>query len=316
MIKSILPANEAHWLKLRETDITSTESSALFNCSPYCTKFELWHRKKKNLASNFEANERTDWGLFLQDGIMAKFSKDNNWESSRKIHYITDTEARLGASFDYDVKTSIPRSDNKNISDVEFGLAEVKNVDSAAFKQGWIVDNDGYVEAPPHIEIQVQQQLMLSKLPFNYILALVGGNRGFMLKRLPNLKIFNAITMAAESFWKSIHDNIEPKPFDVDADFICDLYGYSEKGNLYDARGNNAIAELVALYKEYQQAEVLATTNKKIIKSRILPLIGTADKVLVDGGYSISCGMTETVEIAAQTRSGYRRFAIYGKGDK
>lgn len=309
MIESILPKNEEHWLELRKKDITSTEVSSLFNCSPYATRFELWHRKKKDLPSNFEANERTDWGLFLQDGIAAKFARDNNWKITRKLHYIRDSELRIGSSFDFDLEESTPIEYNSNIFNIQFGLSEVKNVDSLIFKQGWIVDYD-YIEAPPHIELQVQHQMLVSKLPFNYILVLVGGNRGYILKRYPNKNIFEAIIRECKLFWDSIENNIEPKPFDVDAEFISQLYNKTEKGKIFDARGNETIFELSKQYKEYQQEESLASTNKKIIKSRILPLIGEAEKVIVDGGYSISCGNIGECEIPATTRSGYRRFSI------
>lgn len=308
MIESILPDNEAHWLKLREADITSTEIAALFNCSPYCTKFELFHRKKKNLASNFEANERSDWGLFLQDGIMAKFAKDNAWNFSRKLSYIHNTKLKIGASFDYQIEY---KKDNK----FEIGLAEVKNVDGLVFKQGWLVEDD-YVEAPPHIELQAQHQMLCSGLPFNYILALIGGNRGEKLYRTPNEKIFSAILREVELFWKSIEDNVEPEPSEVDSDFICSLYNSSKEGEILDARENETISALASYYKKCQQEESEATARKKAVKAKLLPLIGEASKVLVDGGYSISAGMVAETEVAAYTRKGYRRFSVNGKGDE
>lgn len=315
MIESILPENEAHWLELRKFDITSTEIAALFDCSPYCTKFELWHRKKKNLASNFEANERSDWGLFLQDGIAAKFAKDNNWKMKRKLHYIHNTKLKIGASFDYDIEIATPRSDDKNHFDIEHGLGEVKNVDGLVFKQGWLVEDD-YVEAPPHIELQAQHQMLCSGLPFNYILALIGGNRGEKLYRTPNEKIFSAILREVELFWKSIEDNVEPEPSEVDSDFICSLYNSSKEGEILDARGNETISALAKYYKQCSKEESEAGARKKTVKAKLLPLIGESSKVLVDGGYSISAGMVAETEIEAYTRKGYRRFSVNGKGDE
>lgn len=312
MIESILPENEAHWLDLRKNDITSTEISALFNCSPYCTKFELWHRKKKNLSSNFEENERSSWGLFLQDGIMAKFAKDNNWGFSRKLNYMRNKELRIGASFDFDL---IIKNPNTGEDEYGYGLAEVKNVDGLVFKNGWIVEGD-YIEAPAHIELQAQHQMLCSGLPFNYILSLIGGNRGEKLYRTPNQKIFDAIIRESQLFWKSIEDNIEPEPSEVDADFISSLYNVSDSEKILDARGDKTISALAAYYKTCQQEESDAEKRKKMAKAKLLPLIGTASKVLVDGGYSISAGMVAEAEIESYTRKSYRRFSINGKGDK
>lgn len=313
-MESILPKNEEHWLELRKPNINSTESPALFNCSPYLTKFELWHTKKKNLPSNFEANERTEWGLFLQDGIAAKFAKDNNWKIARNLHYIQIPKFRLGSSFDCTIQILIPRDDDKNHFDIENGLGEVKNVDGLAFKQGWIVEDD-YIEAPAHIEIQAQHQMLVSGLKFNYILALIGGNRGIALRREPNEKIFNAIIKESELFWKSIEENNPPQPSEVDSDFICSLYN-NATGETMDARGNQTISALASYYKSCQKEESDAEKRKKAAKAKLLPLIGTASKVLVDGGYSISAGMIDETEVEAYTRKKYRRFSVNGKGEE
>ncbi len=311
----IHPTNEAHWLELRKPDITSTEISCLFDCSPYATRFELWHRKKKNMETDFEANERTDWGLVLQDSIMSKFAKDNKWVSKRKTEYIRIPDLNIGASFDFDVEISTPRLHEPFICDISVGLAEVKNVDSKVFKDGWIVEDD-YIEAPPHIEFQAQQQMLVSGAPFNYILGLVGGNRGVKLLRTPNQKIFDAIIQRSQEFWKSIQDNNPPPArVEVDYEFISSLYKQANEGEILDARGNSELLILTAEYNKFQKEQSEAEKNKKIAKAKILPLIGTAEKVVVDG-YSISCGETSDVEVVAHTRSGYRGFRVYKKEEK
>ena len=59
---------EAEWLKLRESDVTSSDVAALFGESPYTTEFELYHRKKNGLALAWEDNDRAKWGR--RSGLM------------------------------------------------------------------------------------------------------------------------------------------------------------------------------------------------------------------------------------------------------
>ena len=221
-IEIIQPNDEKQWLELRTKDITSTEVSALFGISPYMTKFELWHRKHRGEVVKFDPNERMKWGTRLQDAIAAGIAEENKWSVMRMTEYIRDPELRAGASFDFSLDTY--ESENS-----EPGLLEIKNVDSLQFKNGWTQDDEGNIEAPLHIEIQVQHQLMVSQRQFAYIGALVGGNKLVLIKRTRDENVIRRIREVIAEFWGTIEANIPPSPdFEKDADFIKDLYKYAE----------------------------------------------------------------------------------------
>src|SRR3990167_5628915 len=97
----IKPTSEADWLSLRTLDITSTEISALFGCSPYSTAFELWHRKKSGVIVQLKENERMFWGTKLQDAIAAGIAEEQGWAIRRMNEYIRNAELRIGSSFDF-----------------------------------------------------------------------------------------------------------------------------------------------------------------------------------------------------------------------
>jgi putative phage-type endonuclease len=180
MIERLKPESEDHWLALRTQDITSTEISALFNLSPYSTYFELWHRKKEAVVVRLEENERMKWGSRLESAIAEGIAEDHGWIVRRMDEYIRDKDMRIGASFDFSIEewkvgTATP--------EYEKGLLEIKNVDSLVFRDGWTQDEDGDLEAPAHIELQVQQQLLLTGRPVVHIGALVGGNKVQMIER-------------------------------------------------------------------------------------------------------------------------------------
>lgn len=302
-IEIIHPSDEAHWLSLRKQDVTSTEVAALFGISPYITAFELWHRKHDNLDVEFDVNERMKWGTRLQDSIAQGIADDNAWKIRRMTEYIRDPELRAGASFDFEFHS---------LGDDE-GILEIKNVDSLAFKDGWLVDGDD-VQAPPHIELQVQQQLMLSGRSAAYIGALIGGNRVVLIKREPDREVIQAIRKKIGEFWTSVCEHREPTPdFGRDSDFIARLYAFAEPGSVFNA--DDRVSKLAFAYKQAAQAVKEATEKKDAAKAEILTLVGSAEKVIGET-FTISAGLTGPTRIEAYDRKGFRNFKISWKKEK
>lgn len=295
-----LPLTREEWLQMRASDITSTEVAALFGCSPYMTKFELWHRKKTRAIVSIEENERMKWGTRLQDSIALGIAEDNRWEVRRMDEYMSDAAARMGASFDFAIEPD--------------GILEIKNVDSMVFKDGWLVSDDN-IEAPPHIEIQLQHQLAVSKRSFGVIGALVGGNRVVLIRREADPDIIASIRKAVAGFWESIDGNIEPKPdFERDSEFIASIYKFAEPGKVLDATGDEEIRKMAAEYKALGDAVKTATGGRDAIKAQLLMRMGDAEKVIGDG-FSISAGMVGPAKVAYE-REGYRLFKINWKKEK
>jgi predicted phage-related endonuclease len=70
--------------EFRSTHVGASECAALFDCSPYLTRFELWHRRKGNIDSpDLSGVERVEWGLRLEPAIIAA-AADRWATSSRK----------------------------------------------------------------------------------------------------------------------------------------------------------------------------------------------------------------------------------------
>jgi len=313
-IEIINPDNEKHWRELRTQDITSTEVAALFGLSPYMTIFELWHRKKnKELVDPFDGNKFTTWGNRLESAIANGIAEDQGWSIRPMTEYIRDTDCRLGASFDYAIYETVEDSFGCHNNDV--GILEIKNVFGMIFQDQWVTE-DKTVEAPPHIEIQVQAQLAVSGKYKAYIGALISGNKVELLHRKADSEVIEKIYEKAEAFWKSIDDNIEPTPdFVKDAEFISKLYMYAQPDKVKDVRENKEIIELAEKYKAAGEVEKSANNLKKSLKSQILMLIDDAEKCIGEG-FSISAGMISPTDIEAYTKKGYRNFRINWKKKK
>lgn len=297
-METIIPASETDWLQLRTKDITSTEVSCLFGCSPYLTSFELWHRKKSGVIPEFTATERTEWGLALQDSIAAKIASQESWTVRRMDEYIRDAELRIGSSFDFAI------SDD--------GLLEIKNVDGLAYRNGWLVEGDN-IEAPPHIELQVQHQMLVSGRQYAYIGALVGGNTLKLIRREPVPSVVSAIKQKVSEFWQSIDSGVEPSPvFPQDAEAVIRLAYYAEPGKIMI--GTQEIAELAAEYKRLGDEMKVRDTTRDALKAQMLLAMGDAERVNGEG-YTISAGITGEAEIS-YTRKAFRNFKVTWRKEK
>lgn len=327
MIETIHPETEEEWLKLRTKDITSSEVAALFGMSSYITEFELYHRKKEGKVVVQEEEEWTKWGKRLQDTIAAGVAEDQNWKIRKMTEYMRDSELRMGASFDFSIESVQPAVKEIPNGTTEIthreaslvypntGLLEIKNVFNMIFKDQWLEDEEGNLEAPPHIELQVQHQLAVSGRSFAYIAALVGGNQLQLIKRLPNEAIIAEMKARVKKFWERV-DAGTPPPVDLnrDAGFISSLYGYAEPGTVYDARDMDVFRDLCVKYKELGDAAKEAESQREAIKTRLLMEIGSSEKVLGDG-FTISAGVVGPCDIAF-TRSGFRLFKVNWKKGK
>lgn len=320
----LTPANEAEWLAMRELDVTSTESSALFGASPYATPYELYFRKRKELPSSFELNDRIIWGSRLEAAIAAGIAEDYGLVVVPFKDYMRIPELRMGASFDYKIVGVVPGfagpSDFIALFDrLGPGLMEVKNVDGLQFKRGWI--NDEAKEAPPHIEFQVQHQMEVSDFGWTVLAPLVGGNQPMPFARLRDAKAGEIIRKRVADFWIRVDSGEEPQPdFTRDGETIAKKY-LSSNGKAVDMADNARLNELAHAY-DVAAVEIRKQTSiKDAAKAEILTIIGGNEKIALAGGWKISAGTVadnagtvvtaDMVGTRINQRSGYRNLRVW-----
>lgn len=325
------PTSKAHWLEMRKKNLNSTEVSALFGCNPYLSEFELWHQKKDQSLPPFEENERMVWGTLLEPAIAERAALKMNWMHRPMKDYYEIPELRLGSSFDFRiVEKNLEKSTPQRVWLDTKATMEIKNVDYMIFHKNWIVEeadadedyNDSAyceIEAPPHIEIQVQVQMIVSGLPKCYLCVLVGGNDLKIIEKNANPEMQKLILDRCAEFWKSI-DNNQPPDIDYqrDASFLIDLYGTADDDSVIALSEHPQADVIKDLVEGYINARENITGHKekmKTYKAQILELIGEIAKVKGDE-WSISAGNIDPTEIKAHVKKGYRNFKITKKSKK
>ena len=312
---TITPASEQDWLAMRKLDVTSTESAALFGMSPYMTHFELWHRKHSGDVPEFKTNERMKWGNRLEAAIAHGIAEEQGWTIEPMKDYLRLPEERIGSSFDFRI-TSLG----------EPAHLEIKNVDYLAFRDGWIEHDDGTIEAPEHIEMQVQHQMMVSGYKRAFIGAFIGGNRGVVIERERDEQVISAIRQRIADFWHSVDAGQEPAPMmPGDAEAVIRLNQYAQPGKILDASADEEIAIRVAEYKALGNQAKDIDERLQALKASLFEAIGDAEKVLLDG-WTISAGIQAetpptliTADMVGTTyggRKGFRNLRINARKSK
>ena len=314
----ILPADEQAWLALRCRDLTSTDIPALFGMSPYKTLFELWHEKRSGERPAFVVSDRMRWGSRLESVIAHGIADDQGWTIRPMKEYSRIPLERLGSSFDFRV-LSAPITFSEVAPNVasngfcmpdwpEDSILEIKTVDARAFASGWIVEPD-FIEAPAHIELQVQHQLLVSGLPRAVIGVLVGGNDVRLLHRVADIPTHDAIRAAAADFWESIAENDPPDPtMPRDAAAVIRMNAYAEPGKFLDARDNAALAGMAAEYNRLGKEARDLENLREVLKADMLRAIGDHEKAAL-AGWKISAGIVGPCDVS-YTRKPYRDFRI------
>jgi putative phage-type endonuclease len=315
MTTEIIPfTTEASWLKERQADITSTESAALFGLSPYVTAFELYHRKKSGEVPEFKTNDRMSWGNRLEAAIAHGIAEEQGWDIRPMKEYMRVPGERTGSSFDF-IITNHPSGEPAHL--------EIKNVDYLAFRDGWLMHDDGVIEAPTHIEMQVQHQMLVSGFPRSFIGALIGGNKGIVIERERDEAVIASIRHRIAKFWQDVVDSNEPAPLmPEDAAAVIALNQYAKPGKILDASSDAEITTIVAQYKLASTQEAKAKEDKEVLKAQFLERIGDAEKVLLTG-FTVSASMVAdtppsviTADMVGTThggRKGYRNFRVTTK---
>lgn len=312
--QTITPTDEAHWLALRREDLTSTDIAALFGLSPYKTHFELWHEKKAGERVEFVENERMKWGKRMEATVAAGIAEDQGWAVRPFKDYMRIEGLRVGSSFDFRIisdGSGVPGNESFWHDD---SILEIKCVDFLQFRDGWTID-EGFIEAPAHIELQAQHQMLVSGLKRAYIGVMVGGNDIRVIERAADPQVHAGILAAAAAFWKSIDENNPPPPvMPDDAEAVIRMHQFAEPGKLLVAQDDSELLSLVREYQAFKSQARDAEEQAQVRKADILMRIGDHEKVLLPG-FNVSAGMIGHATISYE-RAGYRNFRVTEKKPK
>lgn len=254
--------NEKQWLNLRKKDITSTMSSALFDLSPYMTALELYHAKRDEYDPEFQENDRMAKGKRMEEYAAREICLEHGFESLRRMdEYIRIPELRIGSSFDFEIVC--PKRG--------LGILEIKAVDYAQFKEKWEQD-----EAPAHIEVQVQHQLMTAGDQYNFVDvgAFYSVYDHHLLSFEPDREFHSGLRNAIAKFWYDVENGNKPEPdYYRDSDLIKSMYDINDD-EYADYTKDEKISLLCKKYMRLKGEEKGIKKDIKATQAEIMETLG------------------------------------------
>lgn len=290
----------------RSRHIGAAEVAALFDASPWLTRYELYHRKRGTIATpDFNAvidgtpeNERIYCGVKLEPVIIEMACERWGYERVPTPAHLTNG-AGLGGHPDQLVVCP----------DRGPGLLEVKTAD-------WLVAKGWGDEPPANYLLQVQTYMGLAHVAWGDVIVLVGGNelRRYQYDFRP--KLWAEIEKRVGAFWQDVSNGNEPAvDYARDRGTMTEVLGTPTE-ELADLRDNldaeqEAIDFLAAKARRDEADHVM-----EVARTRLLERVGTAGTALLPG-HRIGCAMTKgSVDREAKAgeiikgRKGYRRFDL------
>lgn len=294
--------SEEAWLALRAVDITSTQTAALFGLSPWQTKFEIFHAKKNNLILPFKDNERMQKGKRMEAYAAQEIAEKNGWQVRHLNIYARIPELRMGASFDYEI--TCPKRGK--------GLLEIKSVDYFRHKLKWSEE-----EIPPHIEIQVKQEMLChGGYDWACVAAFTSIYEHYEYYFEREEKFEAGLINAVKSFWADVATGKEPDPdFSKDGETIAALYKNLSAESV-DLTSDNELPTMIADYERFKEEEKEWGEKKDAKKAEIHHKLGNnASAFLKEGSIDVawtkgSAGKIITESMIGQiigAKNGYRK---------
>jgi predicted phage-related endonuclease len=290
----------------RASHVGASEVAALFDASPWVTKFELFHRKRGTIATP-EFNEVVDGkpadmrvfcGVMLEPVVIDIACRLWGYERVETPKKLTNGRG-LGGHPD-----QLVRCPERGV-----GVLEVKTAD-------WLVAKGWGDEPPLHYQLQAQTYAGLAGVEWCEIVTLVSGNdpRRFALPFKP--KLYAEIEARVAAFWADVKAGRAP-PVDYarDAATLVEAIG-SPDDTVADLR-DNLDAEQDAI--DFLAGKALRDEGEARMdaaKCRLIERIGTAGRAILPG-HKIGCNRTkDTPDREAKPgeiikgRRGYRRFDL------
>lgn len=295
--------------EFRARHIGASEVAALFDASPWLTRFELFHRKAGNIDTpDFNAivdgvpeNERVYWGVKLEEAIIEAACERWGYVPLDTPHQLSNGRG-LGGHPDRIV----------NCPERGKGILEVKTAD-------WLVAKEWGDEPPAHYLMQSLTYQGLAGVQWGDVIVLIGGNQ---LKRFQydfRPLIYEAIKERVEAFWQTVRDNKPPKAdYLRDGDAILEVIG-EPNGQTIDLRHDNYASELADKYLAAKNAAKTWDKEADALKAELIEKIGEASFAMLPVHKIIanytkgSTGTLITKDHVGTTigaRKGYRRFDV------
>lgn len=272
--------------------VSATEASALFDASPYITRWMLYRRFAHGEEAHVSEHVRMDWGKKLEPLVLAQAADDLNLEvrpnigADGKQAYIRN--GLLGCTRDAEIFCP----------DRGPGVLETKCVFDY---RTWMAEWDGGNKVPKQNEIQVQVQMRVGDGAKSYtwgVFAVWIAGEVFYFERKPVPLFWDALEAQTEKFFDDVAIGREPEPFGTPVEYplIRECFPTDEK-KITDLREDIAAEEYsdeVRMFEYHRGQRLAHSKGEDALKIKFAARFKDAGKVLLPHGINLTLNQNKT----------------------
>lgn len=302
----------------QKLSVSATQVPALWNASPYVTRWMLWQWFVNGLAMPDEPSARMKWGTKLQPLVLEQAAQE------LRLEVIPGEERYMRRG-----NVGCTRDATIICPERGPGALEVKCVfDYKTWMEKW----GGGTYIPREIEMQLQVQMMVGGVPacdhcgiadarLNHeddhdgcdgVMRLTPYSWGaiavwvaadvYYFQVEPNIEMWSRIELEADRFMGSVRERVEPDPFGVPLELPLFAQAYpTEEGTLLDLRGNEELsAALTVKSRTYISAKAQENAAKKVtdaIRAEFITTLKGRERALLAGGASFGLGRGNRIKV-------------------
>lgn len=290
----------------RQSVVGAAEVAALFDASPWVTRYELYHRKRGTIATpDFNAvidgkpeNERVYFGVKLEPIVIEAACERWGYVPEHTPERLTNGKG-LGGHPDRIVVC--PERGR--------GILEAKTVD-------WLIEKSWGDEPPLHYLLQAQAYAGLAGTAWCDIVWLTSGNRLSRHQEPFRPALFAEIERRVAAFWDDVREGREP-PVDYtrDGKTLVEVLGDPTE-ELADLRDDLTAEQWAMDFAAGKAMRDAGEAQMEAAKTRLIERIGTAGKALLPSFRLAANRTKDTPDRVAKEgeiikgRRGYRRFDL------
>jgi hypothetical protein len=275
---------------LKQT-LSATQTPALLNASPYFTRWMLWHHFANGMDLGAEENDRIREGRRMQPLVLERAAQELRLavEQNESNAYVRN--GQLGANRDATIICP----------DRGPGALETKCCFDYAV---WMAEWDGGKRVPPHVEIQLQQQMLVGdgekSFEWGVITVWVAATQHYF-ERSPQLGLWKRLTDEAADFFMSLYAKVEPDPFGltIEMGWLEELYPTVPHKTL-DLRDDEDAERLTRKASTLLRAKANETANKKVydaLRSEFRAVAKDNETILLPGNAVVRFGARGRIKV-------------------
>lgn len=271
--------------------ISATQAPALFNLSPYASRWMLWQHFANGIPLGAEEDEFIREGRRLQPFVLERAATELRLLVTPNEADVYVRAGLLGATRDAEI----------HCPDRGPGALETKCVFNWRV---WATEWENGARVPPHCEMQLQQQMLVGAGGASFewgVVAAWHAGQQFYFERAPVLPLWESLHREADAFMRDVTERREPDPFGltVEMPWLSELYP-TEGGTVLDMTEHEDGEELRRRAAVYLKVKPDARNAEKVaeaMRAGFIARMKERETMLLPGGGYVRLGKGRRLKV-------------------